>query len=132
VEAILWVASPAPSADWTARFCVVDAAGRSLGLVDGIRRWHSSGAAREEIRIRVGHVSHLFARGDRLRLQIASSNFPRFDRNPQSGVAPGKAKASDFVPARQTVLGGGENQSALVLPVVTARYPRLGTLSQAV
>lgn len=133
-EAILWVRSSAVGCDWTARLCEVDEAGRSIGVVDGIRRWtRGSGAAGrpEEVRVRLGHMSRLFRAGHRLRLQIASSNFPRFDRNPQSGVASTLARASDFVVAEQTVFSGGACPSRLVLPVIGEAFPRWKTLSMA-
>lgn len=124
VTAQLCVQSDAPTCDWTARLCEVDEDGHSLGLVDGILRWQNSGgpAATEVATIHLGHISHLVKEGHRLRLQIASSNFPRFDRNPQSGAPPSRATASEFQTARQTIAGGPLFQSKLILPLVGARY----------
>ena len=112
VRLSLQAATDAPSTDWTARLCEVLPDGRSLGLVDGIQR--VDGAA-GSVDVRLGHLAHVFARGSRIRLQVASSNFPRFDRNPQSGVAPALAGPGDMRPARQVVHGG-----RLTLPVVPA------------
>lgn len=126
VTACLWVTSSAATCDWTAKLCEVDADGRSLGIVDGILRWARAGEAGNgpvEIIVRLGHISRLFKKGHRLRLQIASSNFPRFDRNPQSGVASTLAKASDFAAAEQRVLSGIEYPSRLMLPVITEAFP---------
>ncbi|MET3600650.1 CocE/NonD family hydrolase [Martelella mangrovi] len=120
VEARLFVTSDAISADWTARLCEVTPDGQSIGIVDGIarRKTPAGGHGPFEVRVTLGHLSHLFAKGGRLRLQVASSNFPRFDRNPQSGIAPEKATAADFIIARQTILGGPATPSTLILPVI--------------
>jgi putative CocE/NonD family hydrolase len=61
-------------------------------------------------------TSNVFQRGHRIRLEIASSNFPRFDRNPNTGAEFG----TDLVlkPAKQTVWHDGMRPSHLVLPVI--------------
>lgn len=131
VEVDLFVRSDAPSADWTARLCVCDTEGHSVGLVDGIERWVNPAPKDEDLQavtIRLGHISHLFRAGTRVRLQIASSNFPRFDRNPQSGTPASRATASDFVPATQQVCGGPQTPCVLRLPVVASSYPELDSL----
>ena len=118
VELTVWVASDAPTADWTARLCEVDSTNRSTGLVDGIYRQPVCSKRPAEIVVRLGHISHMFAEGNRIRLQIASSNFPRFDRNPQSQVSSVLARPSEFKPAHQTVAGGPSFLSRLALPVL--------------
>lgn len=118
VEAVLWVSSTAQSADWTARLCAVDEDGRSIGLVDGIVRQPMSGETPTEVTVRLGHISHFFRKGWRLRLQVASSNFPRFDRNPQSGTSPLLATRDDFVTARHTIHCGGPTPSRLLITVI--------------
>ncbi|SLN49348.1 CocE/NonD family hydrolase [Roseisalinus antarcticus] len=124
VEAVLWVATTAPCCDWTVRLCEVDATGASRGLVDGILRWDApDGAAPAVVRVTLGHIGHLFAQGSRVRVQVASSNFPRFDRNPQSGAAPATATEADFRPAAQTVLVGAAHPSRIVLPVIPEAFP---------
>lgn len=111
VTVCLNATTDAPTTDWTARLCEVLPDGRSFGLVDGIQRFFSTGSS--PITVTLGTISHLFFVGSRIRLQIASSNFPRFDRNPQSGVAPTKATAKDMRCAHQTVHAG-----QLILPVI--------------
>lgn len=125
VTTCLWVTSSATTCDWTARLCDLHPDGRSVGIVDGILRWNRSGRGDEpaELTIRLGHTSRLFKKGHRLRLQIASSNFPRFDRNPQSGVVSTIANASDFAVAKQQIYSGAAYPSRIILPVVTAHYP---------
>jgi putative CocE/NonD family hydrolase len=61
-------------------------------------------------------TSNIFRKGHRLRLEVSSSNFPRFDRNPNTGDDPdGAGKA---VPATNTIYHDAEHPSALILSVV--------------
>jgi putative CocE/NonD family hydrolase len=128
----LTATSSAVDCDWTARLTDVDPAGRSIGLVDGIVRARyrkgpddggSTAAAalapgvREDFTVVLGSIAHRFRAGHRVRLQVASSNFPRFDRNPQSLVDPVTATVEDFVVAHQTV-HTGSGTSTLLLPVL--------------
>lgn len=124
VEAVIWAASSGRSADWTARLCDVETSGRSLGLVDGIYRQNACDGGPTEIAIRLGHISHLFRKGHRIRLQLASSNFPRFDRNPQSGLPSTQTPATGFETARQQIQGGPTMPSRLLLPVILQEFPR--------
>jgi putative CocE/NonD family hydrolase len=121
VEARLWVSSTGASADWTARLCEVDADGKSIGLVDGIYRQTTASSYPGEVVVRLGHISHLFQCGNRYRLQVASSNFPRFDRNPQTGVAPGAAGSDGFAPHRHTIHFGPHTPSELRFSVRPTR-----------
>ncbi len=120
VEVRLFVHSDAKTADWTARLCEVTPDGNSHGIVDGIARWRrpSGGEGPFAVTVTLGHISHVFEGGSRLRLQIASSNFPRFDRNPQAAIAPERATKADFFVARQSVHGGPGMEAMLVLPVL--------------
>lgn len=115
VEVSLWISSTGVSADWTARLCEVDADGRSVGLVDGIHRQTKASAGAGEVVVRLGHISHLFRRGSRYRLQVASSNFPRFDRNPQTGVSPSDARPEEFAAHHHTIYFGTDTPSVLRL-----------------
>jgi hypothetical protein len=54
-----------------------------------------------------------------LRLEVSSSNFPRFDRNLNTGDA--QSTGEKFVPATNTIYHDGEHPSALVVPVVASR-----------
>jgi uncharacterized protein len=69
---------------------------------------------RFEVELRV--TSNLFRRGHRLRLQVSSSNYPRFDRNPNSGVPFGTD--TNLLTARQTVFHDRRHPSHLLLPVI--------------
>ena len=65
------------------------------------------------------NVDHVFLPGHRLMVQVQSSLFPLYDRNPQTFV-PNifYAKAGDYRAATQSVFYGGNNASAVYLPIV--------------
>jgi predicted acyl esterase len=54
--------------------------------------------------------------GHKLRLEISSSNLPRFDRNLNEGESPGQLVTS--VSATNTILHDADHPSALILPLV--------------
>ena len=73
----------------------------------------------EEYRFSLPNVDHVFLPGHRIMVQVQSSLFPLYDRNPQTFV-PNifYAKATDYHAATQKVFSGGATPSAVVLPVV--------------
>ncbi|HEX4036016.1 MAG TPA: CocE/NonD family hydrolase [Solirubrobacteraceae bacterium] len=128
VTVVLHAASSASDTDWTAKLVDVSPSGRPLGLLDSIvRARYRDSTEREqlldperpyEFTIGLGAISIVIPGGHRLRLQISSSNFPKFDRNPNHGGDIPRATASDFVTARQTIFHDALHRSRLVLPVV--------------
>ena len=69
--------------------------------------------------IKLPNVSHRFLKGHRIMVQIQSSWFPLYDRNPQTFVPNIMfAKPADYVKATQTVTVGGPDDSFVTLPVV--------------
>jgi hypothetical protein len=66
-------------------------------------------------------TSCFFGEGDRIRLEIASSAFPLFDRNPGSDVPSSRATSWDWRRSTQLVFHGRVCPSALYLPVSEAR-----------
>ena len=63
-------------------------------------------------------ISNLFAAGHRIRLYVASSNFPRFDINPNTGEPMGRHAHQEV--ARNTVHFGPEYPSRITLPIMPA------------
>jgi putative CocE/NonD family hydrolase len=61
-------------------------------------------------------TSNVFKKGHVLRLEVSSSNFPRFDRNLNTGAE--QATSHDFISATNTILHDAEHPSALLLPVI--------------
>jgi putative CocE/NonD family hydrolase len=123
----VWAASSATDCDWTARLTDVAPDGTSNGIVDGIlRARYRNGAVAEPLkpgrpeffRVVLGSTSHVFRAGHSLRLQIASSNHPRFDRNPQQFIDPVTATEADLTVAEQTVFHDVRRPSRLLLRTV--------------
>ena len=72
-----------------------------------------------EFTIDMWSTSNMFQAGHRIRLEISSSNFPRFDRNPNTGHE--LFADAETRPAIQTVMHKRGLASHLVLPVIPAR-----------
>ena len=95
VQAVLYIATSARDTDFTAKLVDVFPDGYARNLTDGILRlrYRNSLDAPElakqgeiyRITIDAGVTSNVFLKGHRIRLEISSSNFPRFDRNPNTG-----------------------------------------------
>jgi putative CocE/NonD family hydrolase len=130
VRLVLHAASSAPDTDWTAKLVDVHPDGPALGVTDGIlRARYRDGLDRERLLepgrperfvVEVGSTSMLFRRGHRIRVEVSSSNFPRFDRNPNTGGDNARATASDLRPAHQRVFHDPARPSQLELPIVEA------------
>jgi putative CocE/NonD family hydrolase len=128
----LWVATSAVDTDFTAKLIDVYPAsddypdGYALNLTDGIRRmrYRQSWTQPEtvvpgeiyELTIEPQATSNRFQRGHRIRLDISSSNFPRFDVNPNTGEPPGSRQQP--VAARQMLFHDAARPSHLVLPLI--------------
>ncbi|MBA3271319.1 MAG: CocE/NonD family hydrolase, partial [Acidobacteria bacterium] len=122
----LWIASSARDTDFTGTLVDVFPDGTARALTDGIlraryRRGKTSPTLLTpgeptEITIDLGATSNLFRAGHRIRLEVSSSNFPRFDRNPNTGGTFGEDR--DVIRATQTILHDQSHPSRLVLPVV--------------
>jgi putative CocE/NonD family hydrolase len=116
IRMMLTVSTDAPATDFTAKLILVLENGVSINLVDGVLRRDYSAGVRTEIEIDMGAISVLAPAGARLRLDVSSSNFPRFDRNPNTGQS--SVSATRIQTARQTVWRSGDVRSYLILPVV--------------
>jgi putative CocE/NonD family hydrolase len=125
VRATLWIASDAVDTDFTARLIDVYPDGTALHIADGqIRaRYRNQHATPEfltpskvyQVVISLGSVSNLFVRGHRIRLDISSSNFPKFE--PNSNTAEPAGKWTRRIKAKNTIYMGGRQASFLELPV---------------
>jgi len=116
VRAVLWVATDAPSTDFTAKLSDVYPDGAAYNLVDGILRREYARGAKTRIEIELGPISVLVPPGHRLRLDVSSSNHPRFDRNPNTGER--AATATQTIVANQTLWRGAGAASEIVLPII--------------
>jgi putative CocE/NonD family hydrolase len=117
LEALLHVTTSAPSTDFTVKLVDVHPDGAAYNVSEGIlRRAYRPDAEPEEIRIELSPTSMLFRKGHRIRVEVSSSSFPRYDRNPNTG----REIATETTPsvARQAVHHGAGAPSRIVLPVV--------------
>jgi len=112
---ILYVSTSATNTDFTGKLVDVYPDGTAYNVSDGILR-QPYGAARAQIEVDLASTSLLFFRGHRIRLEVSSSNFPRFDRNPNTGGD--VASETRPIAARQKVYHGPDAKSRLILPVV--------------
>ncbi len=126
VKLILWAASSARDTDFTGKLVDVHPDGKAYNLCDGIvRAQYRNGADKPallepgkatQFEVDLWVTSNLFRQGHRIRLEVSSSNFPRFDRNPNSGKPFGTD--TELLSARQTILHDRDHASYLVLPVI--------------
>jgi predicted acyl esterase len=128
----LWVSSSAVDTDFTAKLVDVYPpsedypAGYDLILCDSILRVRYREGFDREVLLEPGQVvpititlpptSNLFAAGHRIRLDVSSSNFPRLDRNPNTGEPIGRH--TRMVVADQSVHADADHPSCVVLPII--------------
>ncbi|HOH28663.1 MAG TPA: CocE/NonD family hydrolase, partial [Candidatus Hydrogenedentes bacterium] len=126
VTMVLYAASTAPDTDFTAKLVDVHPDGRAFNLCDGILRARCrkgpeaaeplTPGAVEKYEIDLWVTSNLFKAGHQVRVEISSSDFPRFDRNPNSGLPFGTD--TELHPATQTVYHTAQHPSHILLPVI--------------
>jgi putative CocE/NonD family hydrolase len=115
VTARVRATSTARSMDVVVKLCDVHPDGRSINIVDSVRRVDLQPGEWVDVEVDVGSTAYCVRPGHRLRLHVAGSNFPRFDVNPGTGDAPGTALRLD--PAVHRIAWGPERGSVLRLPV---------------
>src|SRR5262249_47848855 len=126
VTVTLHAASSAPDTDFTAKLVDVRADGFAQNLTDGIARARYRTSRTAPMLLTPGEVtaftidlwatSHVFLPGHRIRVELSSSNFPRFDRNLNTGED--QATGTRWQTARQTVFHDGRSPSHITLPVI--------------
>lgn len=123
----LYAKSSAVDTDFTGKLIDVWPNGFAQNLTEGILRARfrqsTTGAPSPivpgqiyEYKIDLWSTSNVFLKGHRIRLEVSSSNFPRFDRNLNTGKD--DSKDSTFVKATNTIVHDSAHPSALLLPVV--------------
>jgi hypothetical protein len=129
IQLTLYVSTTAPSTDFSAKLVDVYPDGMAYNVSEGILRrdYPTVSTAEElsltteiqpvtEIQIDLWPTSQVFHQGHRIRLEVSSSNYPRFDRNPNTG---------GFIPtemegaiAQQTLYHSATHPSRLILPLI--------------
>jgi putative CocE/NonD family hydrolase len=122
----LYAASSAVDTDFTAILADVEPSGYARFLTDGVvrARYRNSTDKAEPIvpgkiykyTLDLWATSNLFKAGHRIRLYVSSSNFPRFNRNLNTGEP--VLGATRMEKATQTIYHDADHPSALVLPVI--------------
>jgi len=128
---VLYAATDALDTDWTARLCVVDELGVSTNIQEGIVRARYRESLSEptllepnriyEYAISIGPVGIRVRAGNRIRLDVSSSDFPQWDRNMNTGGSLGHHGIVESCVATQVVLHDSQHPSHPVLPVVRER-----------
>ncbi len=121
---VLYAATSAAHADLTAKLARVTANGRAEFVCIGIARsswlFREHGYAADTIHaweFTLEPTAFVLAAGERLRLEVASSAFPLYDRNPSTGVAPQHADNWNWARSTQQILHTATQPSALYLPL---------------
>ena len=123
----LFAASSAPDTDFVGRLADVYPDGRAINVTEGVirarfreRDWQRPKLIEPgviyEYTIDLQVTANVFKRGHRIRLDVTSSNFPLWDRNPNTGHELGVD--ADVAIARQTIHHDADHPSHLVLPIV--------------
>ena len=130
VRAELHAISSAVDTDFTAKLVDVHPDGTCLNIAEGIQRarYRRSRSEAEllapgepfQLTVDLWDVCHTFRAGHRLRLEVSSSNFPRFDRNMNVAATPATVALEDAEVAIQQVLHEPGHASRLLLPVVSS------------
>ncbi len=139
IELVLYVASSARDTDFTGKLVDVHPDGRAEILADGILRARyreslSTPILMEsgriyELHLNLGATSNVFTAGHRIRLEVSSSNFPRFDRNTNTGGTIATETEKNFVQAINHIYHDSAHPSHLMLPLIERdELPPIGSL----
>jgi len=128
VKMKLFASTDGPDTDWVVKLIDVHPNGFSMNIAEGIlRARYRKGTDKMELlrpnevyefEIDLVGTANVFLPGHRIRVDITSSHFPQFDRNPNTGEAFGVS--SNVRVAKQTIYHTAARPSHIVLPVVTA------------
>jgi putative CocE/NonD family hydrolase len=128
VEAVVYAATTAADTDFTAKLVDVYPDGQAINLGEGILRARYRESLERptpivpgqvcEYRILVGSTANVFKAGHRLRVEVASSSFPTFDRHTNSLQPVSQAGPADHFVATQTVFHDARYPSHVVLPII--------------
>ena len=126
VKVMLYASSSTMNTDFTAKLVDVFPDGKAIRLCEGIIRasFRNPEVPPSAIQpdtvykydISLWSTSNLFKEGHQIRVEISSSNFPRFDRNLNTGIFP--AIDTTFEKATQTIYHSRDYPSSIVLPVI--------------
>lgn len=126
ITVTLYASSSALDTDFTAKLVDVHPDGKAYNIADSIIRARYRNSFEKPELLEPGKVypftidllatSNLFKKGHRIRVDISSSNFPRFDRNPNTGHAFGED--AELRKATQTIHHSRQYPSHITLPII--------------
>lgn len=132
IRVVLYVSTSANDTDFTAKLVDVQPDGRPLLVTDGIQRMRYRLSLNQpvfvkrneayQISIDAGVTSYVFLPEHRIRLEVSSSNFPKYDRNLNSFRS--NADETKITKAKQTVFHEKGYPSAIILPVIPGASSR--------
>ncbi len=128
IELRLFVSSSAPDTDFTGKLVDVYPDGRAMILTEGIlrARYRNSLTRPEpmqpdtvyELRLNLWATANVFLPGHRIRLEVSSSNFPRFDRNSNTGGVIASETRDQYQAAVNRVFHDAAHPSQCILPII--------------
>ncbi|MEN2280980.1 CocE/NonD family hydrolase [Algoriphagus sp. SE2] len=126
IESYLYLSSDAKDTDVTIKLIDVHPDGKAFNLDETIQRVRYREGYEKEVWMEEGEVyevkmtpmstSNYFDKGHRIRIEVSSSNFPRFDRNLNTGG--NIYDETEGVIATNSIHHGGKNLSRIVLPIM--------------
>lgn len=128
IKANLFISSDCKDTDFTVKMTDVDENGVSKLICDGILRVRYRNSLEHtelmepgkiyEITVDTSATANTFLKGHHMRISISSSNFPRFNRNSNSGGSIFFEEKEDYIPAHNTVYHDTDHPSCIILPIV--------------
>ncbi|MBT2689254.1 CocE/NonD family hydrolase [Bacillus sp. ISL-47] len=129
IEVKLWASSSAKDTDFAVKLTEVSPDGRSIIIQDSIIRARYRESREKETLLNPGEVyeytidlgttSNIFNKGNRIRVDVSSSNYPRFDNNPNTGNKWGTD--SESIIAENTIYHDSEHPSHIILPIIPSK-----------
>lgn len=116
IRARVFIEADAPATDVAARLVAISPDGSARLVEDGIRRVMDLATGVNELTVELGQTAMRFDPGTRLRLDITGGNFPKYDRNPNTGEDPWTA--TELRPVNITVHHGEMHPSRLEVMVL--------------
>lgn len=123
---VLYAATSGRDTDWVVKLCDVHPDGTTYNVTDGILRARYRNSPNKPELLEPGEVARYevelyptamaFLAGHRLRIMITSGDYPRYDRNPNTGETP--ADATMFEVANQQVFHDSTRPSHIILPTI--------------
>lgn len=128
IELRLFISSSAPDTDFTGKLVDVLPDGRAMILTEGIlrARYRNSLSKPElmdpntiyELRLNLWATANVFLPGHRIRLEVSSSNFPRFERNSNTGGDIIHETMDQYTSADNRIFHDAAHPSHMILPII--------------